>query len=181
MPPLPSHRARHPAYFYPTVEATRARVARLKEQHRRLDARKARLSALDLELAEAKSEVDSACADARSSELRARYGTETLRVAREAAKQAYSALVRERKTLVGSVAETGRMVSSVHATGNILSDVCAGRVGGGGGLPGRYSSSSGRFGHRVVTRIRCFCGCSVACLYGRGDPLVPFLLLLLMI
>lgn len=155
MPPLPPHRARHPAYFYPTMEAMRARAARLKEQHLRLDARKARLSALDLELAEAKSEVDSACADARSGELRARYGTETLRVAREAAKQAYSTLVRERKTLVVSVAEAERMVS-IRAV-EVRRVFCAAMGRGGAMRPSRWSSGCVRY--RVATKI-WRCGCS---------------------
>lgn len=116
MSPLPSHRSRHPAYFYPTVAATRARVTRLQEQRRRLECRKARLTALDVELVEAKSEVDFACADARSSELRKRYGADTLRSARDAAKDAHLCLVKERRTLVTSVAETERMVSKRELT-----------------------------------------------------------------
>ncbi|CAM9369283.1 unnamed protein product, partial [Scytosiphon promiscuus] len=85
MPPLPAHRVRHPAYFYPAAEATASRVARLREQRRRLAARKDRLSALETELAEAK---------------------------REAAKEAQSALARERKSLVAGVAEAEKMLSS---------------------------------------------------------------------
>ena len=110
MLPLPAHRARNPAYFYPTVEAARARVEKSHKQQRRLDARKTRLSELEVEIAEAKAEVDSACADARSAELRKQYGPETLRNARETAKKALSALVLERKTLVSSVAEAERKV-----------------------------------------------------------------------
>lgn len=110
MPPLSAHRARHPAYFYPTEEAMRSRTERLRDQHRRLETRKARLSALTLELAEAKLEVDAACADARSDALRARYGAEMLRSAREAAKESYAALGRERKVLLASVAEGERTV-----------------------------------------------------------------------
>ena len=113
MPPLPPHRARHPAYFYPTVEATGARLARLQEQRRRLGARKKRLSALDAEVVAAKAEVDSACADARSGELRKLYGADTLRSAREAAKKAYAAVTRERKALAASAAEAGRMVRAI--------------------------------------------------------------------
>lgn len=110
MPPLPAHRVRHPAYFYPTAEATASRVSRLRDQRRRLAVRKERLSALETELVEAKREVDAACADARCGELRKRYGAETLRAAREAAKGAHSALARERKSLVTGVAEAERMV-----------------------------------------------------------------------
>lgn len=111
MPPLPAYRARNPAYFYPSAEATASRVARLREQRQRLEARKRRLSELEAELGEAKAEVDSACADARSGELRERYGAETLRGAREAAKEAHSALVREKKCLLASLAEAEKMVS----------------------------------------------------------------------
>lgn len=111
MPPLPAHRARHPAYFYPTEEAMESRVARLQEQRQRLVARKERLSGLEVELAEAKAEVDSACADARSGELRRRYGADTLRSAREAAKEAFAALVREKKSISASVSEAEKMVS----------------------------------------------------------------------
>ncbi|CAM9685291.1 unnamed protein product, partial [Ectocarpus sp. 12 AP-2014] len=111
MPPLPAHRARNPAYFYPSAEAMASRVARLREQRRRLDARKRRLSELEVELGEAKAEVDSACADARSGELRERYGADTLRGAREAAKEAHSALVREKRCLLASVAEAEKTVS----------------------------------------------------------------------
>lgn len=112
MPPLLPNRLRHPAYFYPTVEAMESRVARLREQRRRLASRKERLSALEAELAEAKSEVDSACADARSGELRKRYGADTLRSAREAAKDAHAALVREKKSLSANVVEAEKMVSA---------------------------------------------------------------------
>lgn len=112
MPPLPANRLRHPAYFYPTVEAMESRVARLRQQRRRLDGRKERLSALETGLAEAKSEVDSACADARSGELKKRYGADTLRSAREAAKEAYSVLLREKKSLSASVVEAEKMVSA---------------------------------------------------------------------
>lgn len=115
MPPLPPQRVRHPAYFYPTEEVTRVRIARLQEQSRRLDSRKARLLELNLEIAEAKSEVDSACADARSNDLRKEYGVDTLRSAREAAKEAYTTLARERKSLVACVVEAERMVSE-HAS-----------------------------------------------------------------
>lgn len=115
MPPLPANRLRHPAYLYPSVEAMESRVARLRVQWRRLDTRKERLSALEAELAEAKSEVDSACADARSGELRKRYGADTLRNAREAAKEAYSALVRDKKSLSASVVEADKMVSSARS------------------------------------------------------------------
>ncbi|CAM9400740.1 unnamed protein product [Ectocarpus sp. 6 AP-2014] len=114
MPPLPAHRARHPAYFYPSVEAMASRVARLREQRRRLDARKRRLSELEAELGEAKAEVDSACADVRSGELRERYGADTLRGAREAAKEAHSVLVREKRRLLASVAEVEKMLSSAY-------------------------------------------------------------------
>ncbi|CBJ30834.1 conserved unknown protein [Ectocarpus siliculosus] len=114
MPPLPAHRARNPAYFYPSVEAMASRVARLREQRRRLDARKRRLSELEAELGEAKAEVDSACADARSGELRERYGADTLRGAREAAKEAHSVLVREKRRLLASVAEAEKMLSSAY-------------------------------------------------------------------
>ncbi|CAM9901891.1 unnamed protein product, partial [Ectocarpus sp. 4 AP-2014] len=114
MPPLPAHRARHPAYFYPSAEAMASRVARLREQRRRLDARKRRLSELEVELGEAKAEVDSACADARSGELRERYGADTLRGAREAAKEAHSVLVREKRCLLASVAEAEKMLSSTY-------------------------------------------------------------------
>lgn len=110
LPPLPAHRARHPAYFYPTAEAMESRVARLREQHRRLASRRERLSALERELAEAKAEVDSACADARSAELRRSYGADTLRIAREAAKEAHAALVREKRSLAAGVAEAERTV-----------------------------------------------------------------------
>lgn len=113
MPPLPANRARHPAYFYPTKEAARVRADRARQQQLRVDARKARLSVLEVEIAEAKSEVDSACADARSTELRKQYGAETLRNARETAKEAYSKLVRERKTLATSVTEAERKVRVV--------------------------------------------------------------------
>lgn len=115
MPPLPANRLRNPAYFYPTVEAMESRVAKLQEQRRRLAGRKERLSALETELAEAKSEVDSACADARSGELRKRYGADTLRSAREAAKEAHSALVREKKELSASVVEAEKMVSAARS------------------------------------------------------------------
>lgn len=111
MPPLTAHRARNPAYFYPSEEAMASRVARLREQRRRLGARKRRLSELEAELGEAKAEVDSACADARSGELRERYGADTLRGAREAAKEAHSVLVREKRCLLASVAEADKMVS----------------------------------------------------------------------
>ncbi|CAB1103109.1 unnamed protein product [Ectocarpus sp. CCAP 1310/34] len=114
MPPLPAHRARNPAYFYPSSEAMASRVARLREQRRRLDARKRRLSELEAELGEAKAEVDSACADARSGELRERYGADILRGAREAAKEAHSALVREKRCLLASVAEAEKMLSSTY-------------------------------------------------------------------
>lgn len=114
MPPLPPHRARHPAYLYPTLEVTRTRIGKLREQHERLERQKARLSALEAELSEAKAEVDLACADARSEALRSDYGADTLRCAREAAKEAYSALLRERKSLLGSVAEGERTVSVYH-------------------------------------------------------------------
>lgn len=110
MLPLPANRARHPAYFYPTKEAARVRADRARQQQLRVDARKARLSVLEVEIAEAKSEVDCACADARSTELRKKYGAETLRNARETAKEAYSKLVRERKTLATTVAEAERKV-----------------------------------------------------------------------
>ena len=120
MPPLPANRRRHPAYSYPTVESMELRVAKLREQQRRLATRKERLSALEAELAEAKSEVDSACADARSSELRERYGADTLRSAREAAKEAHSALVREKKSLSASVVEAEKMVRSVVHTRDTL-------------------------------------------------------------
>ncbi len=85
-------------------------MARLREQRRRLASRRERLSALERELAEAKAEVDSACADARSAELRERYGADTLRSAREAAKEAHAALLREKKSLAAGVAEAERMV-----------------------------------------------------------------------
>ncbi|CAM9529459.1 unnamed protein product [Ectocarpus fasciculatus] len=120
MPPLPAHRARNPAYFYPSAEAMASRVARLREQQRRLDARKRRLSELEAELGEAKAEVDSACADARSGELRERYGADTLRGAREAAKEAHSALVREKRSLLASVAEAEKMLSSTYPSLNQL-------------------------------------------------------------
>lgn len=71
-----------------------------------------RLTALSAELAEAKSEVDSACADARSEQLRERYGAQTLRQAREAAKEAHARVMRERKELQTLVAEGERTVRS---------------------------------------------------------------------
>lgn len=40
LPPPPPHRVRHPAYFYPTPEKLRERVARSREQHERLEGRK---------------------------------------------------------------------------------------------------------------------------------------------
>lgn len=119
IPPLPAHRARHPAYFYPTSESMESRVARVREQRKRLVVRKERLSALEVELTEAKAEVDSACADARSGELRKRYGADTLRCAREAAKEAYAVLVREKKSISASVSEAEKMVSGCTCTVNL--------------------------------------------------------------
>lgn len=78
------------------------------------------MQALDAEVADAKSEVDSACADARSGELRKQYGAETLRSAREAAKEAYTKLVRERKTLGASVGDAERMVSTTYSIASVL-------------------------------------------------------------
>lgn len=116
VPPLPPHRERHPAYFYPSADAARARVQKLREQGERLETRKARIEALSREIAHAKGEVDVACANARSDELRAKYGADILREAREAAKNALAALLREQQFLSADVARAERAVRALRWT-----------------------------------------------------------------